>query len=208
MSNRLPAIAAELVDLHRAIEHHSMAAADKAITAGKLLIEAKILAGHGGWATFLNQASLPIRTAQRYMRLSASPLNATLVTHLGGITAALSFLSKWAMPGPGQALHVMIGEGEDEDFAFVWEDQDAPGHFVIAAVVEDQCVATKRSMLPLVDVEGDQPVDTILSWLDTNGLHPSVDWQISMVDLELARMVIDPLLAVSLLGFSLKPLPT
>lgn len=206
MSNRLPAIAADLVDLHRDIERHSMAAADKAITAGKLLIEAKILAGHGGWAAFLTQASLPIRTAQRYMRLSASPLNATLVTHLGGITAALSFLSKWTMPGSDQALHIMIGEGDDEDFAFVWEDQDAPGHFVIAALVEDQCVATKRSMLPLV--EGDQPVDTILSWLDTNGLHPSVDWQISMVDLELARMVIDPLLAVSLLGFSLKPFPT
>lgn len=207
MSNRLPAIAADLVDLHRDIERHSMAAADKAITAGRLLIEAKILAGHGGWRAFLAQAGLPIRTAQRYMRLSASPLNATLVTHLGGITAALAFLSKWTMPAPGEALHIMIGEGDDEDFAFIWEDQDAPGHFVIAAVVKEQCVATKRPMQPLIEIDGEQPVDTILSWLDTNGLHPSADWQVSMVDLELARMVIDPLLAVSLLGFSLKPFP-
>ena len=38
-------------------------------------------------------------------------------THLGGITPALAFLSRWKMPATGEALHVTIGEGDDEDFA-------------------------------------------------------------------------------------------
>ncbi|MCB1343137.1 MAG: hypothetical protein KDK24_19120 [Pseudooceanicola sp.] len=192
MSNRLTALAADLAELHRDVERHTIAAAEKAIAAGKLLSEAKSLAGHGGWLPFLADAGIPARTAQRYMRLGASPLNASAVSHLGGITQALAFLAKWKMPKKGEALHICEGEGDDENFAFVFEDEDAPGHFMVCALIGDDCVRTKRPMLPLIEIEGEQPVDTILTWLEAQGFPASERWEVQICDLELARSLINP----------------
>jgi hypothetical protein len=194
MSNRLTSLSADLADLQREIVSHEISGAEKTIAAGKLLIEAKALAGHGAWLPFLTEAGVSARTAQRYMRLAASPLNATLVTHLGGITDALAFLADWRMPEPGQALHVTIGEGDDENFAFVWRDDDQPEHVMIAALVAEQSVRTKRPMLPLIEVEGDQPVDTVIAWLEAMNFGSIAEWRVETVDGRLARSVIDPII--------------
>lgn len=94
MSNRLPALAADLVVLKGEIEQHEAAVAEKALQAGRLLIEAKKLAGHGSWGGFLAKTGIRERTAQRYMRLAESGMKSATVADLGGIAAADRFL-RW-----------------------------------------------------------------------------------------------------------------
>ncbi len=88
----MPILAAAIRRLHGEAVAASTTAAERAIEAGRALVEAKGLVAHGGWLTFLAEAGIPKRTAQRYMRLAESDLKSDTVTHLGGIAAALHFL--------------------------------------------------------------------------------------------------------------------
>ncbi|MGR3804813.1 DUF3102 domain-containing protein [Marinibacterium profundimaris] len=199
MSNRLPAIAADLADLHSEIQTHNVAAAEKAIAAGRLLTEAKALAGHGTWLPFLAEAGIPDRTAQNYMRLWRSGLNAPLVADLGGIRAALSFLAKWRMPGLEEALYISIGDKRPVDcatvnFAFVWRDVHLPDLVSIAAVIGNDALVTQRPMPPGVDIEGHQPVDAVLTWLEAHGFLPIGDWHIEIEDIRMSMPVIASIL--------------
>lgn len=207
MSNRLPTLAADLSRLHGEIGHHHRAAAEKMLAAGQLLTEAKALAEHGAWLPFLADAGIPAQKAQRYMRLWQAGLKYVTVTHLDGLRGSLAFLSAWKMPGPAEALHVEIGEGEACNFAFIWRDQDNPEHVVIAACIGDQTIRTKRPMLPRIEIEGFQPVDTVLEWLLSQGLGPIAEWRVETVDLRLAQAVINPLIWFAMVGEHGKSLP-
>lgn len=199
-SNRLPVLASEVAALHLEIEGLTLQSAQKALKAGAMLSEAKGLVQHGEWSGWLRSAGLRERTAQRYMQISRSPLNASQVTDLGGVARALSFLSQWVMPQADQALHICLGQGEDENFAFVYGSEVAPGHFDIVALVDEHAIKTKRPMLPLIEVEGAQPVDTIITWLCEQGLLPMTEWKVRAVDLESAKTVIIPTIAFSWMG--------
>ena len=91
------------------------------LTAGHALNEAKELCPHGQWLDWLQGTNLSERTAQRYMTLAASGLKPDFVTDLGGIAAALKFISlrKTAMRHFDNAKAAAIrfdktGEGKDD----------------------------------------------------------------------------------------------
>lgn len=91
-SNRLPILQAQIVEMHKAVGRFEHEAAVAALGAGKMLIEAKGLCGHGEWLPWLKAAGIHERTARRYMALAASNLKSDTVSDLGGITPALRFL--------------------------------------------------------------------------------------------------------------------
>jgi hypothetical protein len=85
---------------------------------GKSLLEARELCQHGEWADFVNQAGLPLRTAQRYMRLVQSGYGAEYVGVVG-VTEALKDID--------QAQEVMPPEGRAALARFIQE----PAHDVM-----------------------------------------------------------------------------
>ncbi|WOS62161.1 DUF3102 domain-containing protein [Sinorhizobium fredii] len=93
MSNRLPVLAAEIRQAHNVMNSAARTAVDAAIVAGRSLIEAKELVGHGNWLPFLKDAGLHEKAAQRLMTLAASNLKSDMVSFLGGVTPALRFIA-------------------------------------------------------------------------------------------------------------------
>jgi hypothetical protein len=67
---------------------------DKALEAGRLLVDAKEAAAHGTWLPFLERAGVQERKAQRLMTLAKSGIKSDTVTDLGGIKAALEYVAK------------------------------------------------------------------------------------------------------------------
>jgi hypothetical protein len=72
-SNRLPILATEIRSAHEAAATATKTALDRAREAGKKLIEAKELLGHGKWLPWLKDVGINPRTAQRYMQLAQIP---------------------------------------------------------------------------------------------------------------------------------------
>jgi Protein of unknown function (DUF3102) len=60
----------------------------RAVDMGKMLTEAKALAGHGNWLPFLKECGISKRTASRSMRLAAVPPDKLATVALLGIRAA------------------------------------------------------------------------------------------------------------------------
>jgi hypothetical protein len=70
-SNRLPVLAAEIMNYHAAAREAFGSAAEYAIKAGEALIEAKKLVEHGEWLPWLrDNCKLSERAAQLYMRIA------------------------------------------------------------------------------------------------------------------------------------------
>ncbi len=83
-SNRLPILAAEIRCAHADVQDAAKTAAERAIAAGKALIEAKQLVKHGQWLPWLREhCALPERTAQLYMQVSASGHTAEVIAAVG-----------------------------------------------------------------------------------------------------------------------------
>lgn len=67
----LPQLAARINEAVNGVEHHAGLAVQHALTAGKLLLEAKAQVEHGQWATWLaDNCQVAARTARAYMRLA------------------------------------------------------------------------------------------------------------------------------------------
>ena len=93
-SNRLPVLQAEIRAAHETMIAAAQSAVERAISAGKLLLEAKSQLGYGEWLPGVLQAGLTRRTAQNYMRLAQLPeARAKRVAHLG-VRKALAEISK------------------------------------------------------------------------------------------------------------------
>lgn len=92
LSNRLTALAEDVKTEVDAIALAERSAAEHALNAGQLLCEAKEACRHGEWLPFLKRASVPERSAQRWMQLHRSGLKSDMVTDLGGVVPALQFL--------------------------------------------------------------------------------------------------------------------
>lgn len=67
---------------------------EKSIEAGHSLVSAKEQCPHGQWLPFLERAGVHERQARRLMQLAQSGLKSDTVSDLGGIKAALAFISK------------------------------------------------------------------------------------------------------------------
>lgn len=130
------AAAAETV---RALVAESDAAAiasiEKALEAGRLLVDAKEAAPHGTWLPFLQRAGVPERKAQRLMTLARSGLKSDTVSEMGGITAALKFLSRRKLPKAGASLEIVAKHGgRISAIGAVWPSVENAGFYYCAAM--------------------------------------------------------------------------
>jgi|HubBroStandDraft_6_1064221.scaffolds.fasta_scaffold03971_13 hypothetical protein len=124
-SNRLPILAAEIQAAHAAALAAARTSVEKAVEAGKLLIEAKAALPHGQWLPWLRDIGLSPRTAQRYMQLALVPADKYVTVADLGIKRALEAIAElpactFMLPLPGQ---VSIGRTEVAGYceeAFVW----------------------------------------------------------------------------------------
>jgi hypothetical protein len=83
-SNRLAVLAAEVRIAHVGVLNAAKTAAERAIDAGRALIEAKQLLRHGEWLPWLKEhCQLPERTAQLYMKIARLDLPAEAVAEIG-----------------------------------------------------------------------------------------------------------------------------
>lgn len=119
LSNRLTALAEDVKTEADALAAAERSAAEHALNAGRLLCEAKDACRHGEWLPFLARAGVPERSAQRWMKLHRSGLKNDIVSDLGGVVAALHFLSLRAAAAQhfdaaeAAAIHYKAtGEGE------------------------------------------------------------------------------------------------
>lgn len=99
--NRLAALAADIRSAHTGVRDAAKTAAEKAIEAGRALIEAKGLLKHGQWLPWLKEhCQLSERTAQLYMHIARLGLESASVADLG-------------LKAAGQALWVIRDESYD-----------------------------------------------------------------------------------------------
>lgn len=189
LSNRLTDLAERVKEATIASALAGRTSIEKAIEAGRFLIDAKAAVRHGEWLPFLQRAGIAERTARNFMALAASGLNPAPVADLGGIKAALAFLSKWRLPSFDEALMITSAERQREFDAgaewtpgavgYVWESEKHRGHYHIAALDDDDNLSlTKSPMWPKIHIEDGEPVDTIIHWLATNFALPIDDWHI------------------------------
>jgi Protein of unknown function (DUF3102) len=88
-SNRLAVLAADIRTAHAGVETAAMTRAERALDAGRALLEAKSLVKHGQWLPWLKEhCGFPERTAQLYMKLAELDLPAELIAALGMQQAA------------------------------------------------------------------------------------------------------------------------
>jgi len=91
-SNRLPVLAAEIKIAHAGVKAAAEVAAERAIEAGRGLIEAKGLLKHGEWLPWLKEhVGFSDRTAQLYMKIVRLGFKSAMVADLGLQAAANTF---------------------------------------------------------------------------------------------------------------------
>ncbi|MBZ9710493.1 DUF3102 domain-containing protein [Mesorhizobium sp. ESP7-2] len=174
----------------------------RAMDAGQMLVEAKAACAHGEWLPFLDRAAIHERRARRLMQLARSGLNSDTVSDLGGIGAALAFTSKWQLPSFEKALFIYdpedgetaIGRGA----AHVWECEMHRGYYFVGMLNDEgeTCIVTRRPMLPLVEIDGDRPINTIVGFLTSQGFSlPIADWRFGIVDRQIPIIVMAPFIS-------------
>ena len=105
MSNRLPVIAEEIKRAHADTRAAARFSAERAMEAGRLLIEAKAALGHGEWLPWLRtNVLMSERTARGYMALAKSGLKTATVADLG-LRASLARVAR----RKGPSLHLRAG---------------------------------------------------------------------------------------------------
>lgn len=112
LSNSLTALADEVAAAHAEFEVASRRAFDRALITGSLLLDAKGGCVHGEWLPFLARAGVVERQAQRLMSLSRAGLVPDFVSDIGGLGAALKFVSQWHLPVDDEAVVIAF---DDDD---------------------------------------------------------------------------------------------
>ena len=139
MSNRLPILAAQIRQAHDDVGVAARTSADRAIDAGKALIEAKALCGHGHWMPWLrDNCGISDRTARLYMQLAKSDLKSATVANMG-IKAAAKALAKPASTVPSRFICLPEQSGCSRlglrrhfgglDVLFITEDAGRGGYY-------------------------------------------------------------------------------
>jgi hypothetical protein len=145
-SNRLPVLAEEIKRAHSGVQDAAKTAADRAIEAGRALLEAKALVKHGQWLPWLKEhCGLPERTAQLYMHIAKLGLESATVADLGLKAAAKAIVLQYPYPDPFE-------EGSE----------DERREWMVFALL----VMTRVHMLP-------DSVQLHCDWLKRKGFSPS-----------------------------------
>lgn len=114
-NNHLPVLAGEIKAAHAGVMDAATTAAERAIVAGKALIEAKALVKHGQWLPFLKKhCDLPERTAQLYMKIARLDLEPATVADLG-----IKNLAKMNFVQMGSAYNYFADLDEDDQRAWL-----------------------------------------------------------------------------------------
>src|SRR3954447_15723958 len=138
--NRLGDLADRIREANAAMLAASQEAAERALQAGRLLIEAKGECRHGDWLPFLERAGIHERQARRLMQLARSGLKSDTVSDLG-IKGALELIGKRTLPKGSDVLHVRTPDTSDGEggSAFVWEAR--PGFHHVAGIGRSRAFA-------------------------------------------------------------------
>lgn len=126
MSNRLPILKAAISAAHFDVGRHLASAADRALVAGEMLVEAKDLCPHGTWSAWLADVGISERTAQRYMSLHRAGFKSAMVADLGMATCERYAAAARRLPLP-EAGRAVCFAGRDpeptvpiEALAYAW----------------------------------------------------------------------------------------
>jgi len=133
LSNTLADRAEAIRSLLAASEAAATESVDKALEAGLALITAKAACAHGEWLPFLERVGIGERRAQRLIQLAESGLKSVHVSDLGGIRAALKFLSRRKLPTNGDGLVILAGDG---DLAVIWPAKEGEGLWHVAVLLD------------------------------------------------------------------------
>lgn len=136
-SSRLADLAERIREASAAMNASAIAAAEKAIESGRLLIEAKAECRHGEWLPFLERAGVAERQAQRLMQLGRSGLKPDTVSDLG-IKAALALAGRRQLPTGDDVLMLTsrdkgAGSTDGGRTAFLFEARETAGYYHVAA---------------------------------------------------------------------------
>lgn len=108
-SNRLPVLAEEIKRAHAGVFDAAKTAAERALDAGRALLEAKALVKHGEWLPWLKEhCDIAERTARLYMHIAKLGLDAETVASVGLKGAAQSIIAEYPYPQP-------LYDGADEE---------------------------------------------------------------------------------------------
>jgi hypothetical protein len=140
LTNSLADLAERIRDANATSEAAALTSIEKALVAGRLLMEAKSECRHGEWSPFLGRAGIHERQARRLMQLAKSGMKTDTVSELGGLKAALDHLVKRRLPDPGQCLLVSRDgwfEAPQPDYrplVCISPNLDHPGFFDISSI--------------------------------------------------------------------------
>lgn len=149
-SNRLPELRALAKAAHDGFVWHRGEAADKALQAGALLVEAKDLCAHGEWGEWLKSTGISPRSASRYMALHRAGFKSATVADLGMAEAErLAAAGLKMMPETvGNAVEVVgVEDGQAVSFAFWWPI--SPNLFTYVCIsMADNSISEARHPMP------------------------------------------------------------
>lgn len=133
-SNRLPVLLDRIREAHKATGRHALLAAEQALAAGEMLVEAKSLCAHGEWGDWLLKSEVPARSAQRYMSLFRGGLKPAIVADLGmAVAERYSKIGLKLIPPFGKAVYAVGREDYDElligFISYWWREDDGFGYW-------------------------------------------------------------------------------
>lgn len=114
LSNSLTDMADRVATANAEFVAASRTAFDRALLVGGLLLDAKADCQHGDWLPFLRRAEVAERHAQRLMAIARAGIKSDMVTDLGGVSAALRFLSSARLPDASELL-IIYHDNFDRD---------------------------------------------------------------------------------------------
>jgi hypothetical protein len=145
-SNRLPELRTQARAAHDGVVWHRGEAAEKALQAGALLIEARALCRHGEWADWLKSTGIPQRSASRYITLRKAGLKSATVAEMGFAEAErLATAGLKMIPAAGHAIE-SIGwqHGKAVTLAYWWSTEPELFNYFSVSLLDNSMADTRR----------------------------------------------------------------
>ena len=146
--NVLPALAADIRAAHAGVRASAIHAAEQALRAGRLLIEARALVVHGAWAEWLQEhVGFSDRSARRYMQLARSGLNSATVAEMGLRASAEALAEgRGPLPLPDVEIEIFASPAMDYHEPFAAVRERSPGWFGLCYMADDEIVIMSKAI--------------------------------------------------------------
>jgi hypothetical protein len=164
--NRLGELAALIREAHADTRSAAQRAAERALEAGRHLLEAKATLKHGQWSGWLKDSvGFSERTAQRYMQLVRSGMESATVADLGIRGAAEKIAAKKMGFHPYTDAFPLL---EGEEFAALVEDIRAHGQLLPIVITKDNLILDGRNRYLACLEAGVDPIFRLYEGTDEN----------------------------------------